>query len=230
MLKRLLYTSASVFVLALATALALPGIAMADVPDAGTSSKPACIILVGDNGTRVDSSGTFKIVVHDLIGNTVANSNVVLDFSACTEVHIANQASQLFTGMTITPVGKKVSAISNNVGVAWFDIEGAIDPSLAVAPSGCIVVAADNVPFGTMTATAINTDVRLGVGTLNPVNAADVAFLLQRQLPVPQPYKASSDLNCDGTMNGADTSILLQHLLIPDASTVCPNPTTGYAW
>ena len=213
--------------------LLVAGVAMAGTPSASTSTKPACVRLAGDNGTSADPTGAFTIVVRDLANNTVANSNVVLDFSACTEVHVANQASQKFAGMTITPVGKKVSAITNSVGIASFNIEGGIDPALGAAPAGCVAVSADNVPLGTITATAINSDMVLGLGTSNAVNAADASAMLQRQLPVPQPYKASSDLNCDGAMNAGDVSVILALLLGPPVggnSTVCPNPTTGYAW
>lgn len=211
--------------------LLVAGVAMAGVPSASTSTKPACIILVGDNGTTVDPLGAFTVVVRDLANNTVANSNVVLDFSACTETHVANQASQKFAGMTVTPVGKKVSALTNSVGVASFNIEGAIDVNLGAAAAGCIAVSADNVPLGTVTSTAINEDMAIGVGTSNPVNAADGATMLSRQLPVPQPYKASSDLDCNGAMNAADISVLLVHLLPPPGpSNICPSPSTGYAW
>ena len=213
--------------------LLVAGVAMAGTPSAATSTKPACIKLVGDNGTSADPVGAFTIVVRDLANNTVANSNVVLDFSACTETHIANQASQKFAGITITPVGKKVSAITNSVGVASFNIEGAVDVTLGAAAAGCISVSADNVPLGTITGTALNEDVKLGVGTTNPVNAADGSTMLQRQLPVPQPYKASSDLNCDGVTNAADVSVLLGLLLGPPIggnSNICPSPQTGYAW
>ena len=220
--------------------LLVAGVAMAGTRSASTSTKPACVRLVGDNGTTVDPTGAFTIVVRDLANNTVANSNVVLDFSACTESHIGDQTAQKFAGMTVTTLGKKVSAITNSVGVASFNIEGAIDGTgtgPVPAAAGCATVSADNVPLGTITVVAINSDVKVGVAGSNAVNAADISAMIQRQLPAIQPYKASSDLNCDGAMNPADVSVLISYFLPPSPvggySTVCPGTQIGaggYAW
>ena len=86
-----------------ATLLSLCGLLVAAVAFAGTPSGTFstfppnnCVKLVGRSGaTAFDPGGTFTIIVRDGGGNLVPNSNVVLDFSSCPDVHMGDQASNL---------------------------------------------------------------------------------------------------------------------------------------
>src|SRR5213593_3333775 len=111
--------------------LAVPAATMArnaKQPNASTSSKPSCIRLIGERSGVADPAGEFTMTVRGLANNPIANSHVKIDFSACSDIHIADQASQLsgpgVSTMTVDCVNHTISAFTNANGVVTFRIIG----------------------------------------------------------------------------------------------------------
>jgi len=195
--------------------LLVAGAAMAGVPSSATSSKPACINLVGTNGTVTDPAGQFTVTVRDVANNAVANSQVKIDFSGCVDINIGTQASQLFAGLTVNCTNKTITAVSNATGIATFRIVGsAKNPTGGVLPkslSGCASISADNQPLGTMTIGAFNEDGSIdsppGSGT--GVAGNDLSAWKGDFFTAGNPYYGRSDFDCNGAVGGNDLSVWL---------------------
>jgi hypothetical protein len=206
-----------------ATLLSLCGVfaagsVMAGTPSGTFSTFPPnnCVKLVGKNlsGTA-DAAGVFTIIVRDGGGNLVPNSNVVLDFSSCPDVHMASQADLLGlagnpnSGLTENTTFRTVTRAAGpsnaqGTGQVSFTLQGGAIPGPG---SGflCAKVIADNVQIGTLTIVMYDSN---GSKT---IDASDLSVALSDTFsPGSGPTaKARTDFNCDGTINASDLSVLL---------------------
>ncbi len=201
--------------------LLVAGVAMAGVPSSGTSTIPACIGLVGTNGTITDGSKLVTVTVRDIANNAVANSVVKIDFSGCVDIKIGNQASQLFAGLTVNCTNKTISATTNATGVALFRLVGsATNPTGGNLPkslSGCASISADNQPLGTVTVNAYNEDNSTGGGPGSGVGGNDLASWKGDFFTAGNPYFGRSDFDCNLAIGGNDLSVWLGVFFAPGA-------------
>ena len=193
--------------------LVLAGAALAGQPNASTSSKPACIGLTGSKTGVADPKGQFTITVRDVANNTIANSNVKIDFSNCVDMHLGTTqpGGPGVSAMTVSCATHSISALTNASGVVTFRIIGsAQNPTGGVLPkslSGCASVSADNFALGTVTVNAYNEDGSTGVGT--GVGGNDLSAWLGDFFTAGNPYFGRSDFDCSGAVGGNDLSVWL---------------------
>ena len=203
-----------------ATLLTLCGVlaasaAMASVPSSANStigysfcsSPTQCgIYLVGSKTGVVDPAGQFVITVRDLANNLIANSTVVVDFSACTRYRASN--AQLFAGLTVDNLGRTVRAQTNGSGQATFRIIGG---GCVVAPAGntaggsaisgaCARIFADGVLLGSVKTAYPDMDGVSGVGGNDLAAVAGDVF----GYPGDAANVQRSDYDFSGALNGND--------------------------
>ena len=195
----------------------LAGGANAQPPVTALCIVPRCVPLVGKTAAGgVDPAGQFTITVNNG-GGPIPGCNVVIDFSACVDICIGNQASNNFVAPGGIPIvigpGKTASAMTNAVGVATFRIVGgATNPMGCAAPAsgaGCAAVYACGVPpvgvlIRNVTVNAYNEDGSLGA---SGVAANDLsAWLGDFFCGI---YGARSDFDCSGALGGNDLAAWL---------------------
>ncbi len=194
-----------------ALGLLVSAAAMASVPSPCNSTLPCGIQVIGSSAGAADPNGAFSITVRDLANNPVANSSVVLDFSACCN-DVRLSSTQLDPGLTL--VGKTVRAIANGSGVASFKVMGAATPSDPTPAAGCVKVYADGVLLteGSCQPSALQCAVYdlNGAGGGPGVGAADLSRWLADFFSSPAPYRARSDYDyavlCSKAIGAADLS------------------------
>jgi len=192
--------------------------AMACLPSGTFSTFPPnnCVKLVGKNLSGLADAGTFTIIVRTGGGNLVPNSNVVLDFSSCPDVHMASQADLLGlagnpnAGLTENAVFKTVTRAA---GPANGQALGAVSFTLLGGSTGggngsgvlCARVIADNVQIGMLTIAVYDWD---GSRT---IDAGDLSGALGDMFAPGSgsTAKARSDFDCNGAINAGDLSVLL---------------------
>lgn len=203
-----------------ATLLTLSGVliasaAMAGVPSSANStigfsfcsSPTQCgIYMTGQKTGVADPAGQFIVTVRDLANNLIANSTVVVDFSACTRYRAA--ATQPFAGLTVDNLGRTVRASTNGSGVATFRIVGG---GCTSAPGGnafsgssisgaCARIFADGVLLGSVKVATPDLDGVSGVG------GADLAALSGDIFGYPGDAAnvQRSDYDFNGALGGGD--------------------------
>jgi len=218
-----------------ACGLVLAGAAMAGVPNAANSQKP-CIILmdlsnsknnVGSNNGVCGQSG-LKVIVRDALNNPVANSDVVIDFSACAPPGIQVGSAQVDPAVTTLCTGRTFMKTTNALGEACFTLLGttnASDPSGGhpfyagkparnLGPSAgtsCGKMFASGQPLGTGMLVIVN---KYDLDASGAVNAGDGGFHISAQgfqlqgTDLPN-YRTFGDYDCNGTVNAGDGSLHL---------------------
>jgi len=191
--------------------LAIPAAAMArnaKLPTASTSTVPHCIPLVGCNGarTQADPAGEFTMTMRDVGNNPIADIDVKIDFSACSDIHIADQASQLggpgVSAMTVDCVNHTISALTNAYGVVTFRIIGAASNAGGNQPGaghGCAVVTGGYAYLGTITVTAYNQDGSTGA---SGVGGNDLSCWMGDFFAAVD--RGRSDFDCSGGIPGGN--------------------------
>lgn len=201
--------------------LVVAGAAMAGVPSPSNSTKSSnCIRYVGSKVGVADPAGTFTVTVRDLVPNVIANSQVVIDFSACGDTHAANQASQQVSlNLTVDGVNKTVRALTNGSGVATFSIVGGVTASRTpVAASNCAKIFADGVLLSNVSVNAFDQDGVAGVALADlALWAGDFYSALNQR---------RSDYDCNASVALPDLSIWA----VDYYSTNSAASGSGYAW
>ena len=193
--------------------------ALAGVPDAGSSTWPHHVVLVGTNGAGVpDPIGKMDFAIYRFGGTTpVGGAAIVFDFSECPGVEIcADQGNPAVIADCTTHT---VRTFADNFGKASMIITGRVDRAFAQSHAPSLKLWVDGVFFGTIPVAAYDQD---GFG----VGAADNS-LWQTDYFSGQ-YWERTDLDGDGVLGASDLSAWLR-AYFADGSTrgcstgnVCP--------
>ena len=193
--------------------------AMACLPSGTFSTFPPnnCVKLAGRNlsGTA-DAAGTFSLIIRSGSGLLIPNSNVVLDFSSCPDVHMASQADLLGlagnpnAGLTENAVFKTVTrAAGPTNGQATGQVSFTLLGGSTVGGNGsgalCARVIADDVQIGTLTIAVYDWDGSRTIDSGDLSGAMGDTFAPGSGSTA----KARSDFDCNGTVNSGDLSVLL---------------------
>jgi len=199
--------------------------AMACLPSGTFSTFPPnnCVKLAGRNlsGTA-DAAGTFSLIIRSGSGLLIPNSNVVLDFSSCPDVHMASQADLL--GLAGNPnagltENAALKTVTRAAGPANGQALGAVSFTLLGGSTGggngsgvlCARVIADNVQIGMLTIAVYDWDGSRTIDSGDLSGAMGDTFAPGSGSTA----KARSDFDCNGTVNSGDLSALLSVTLGP---------------
>jgi hypothetical protein len=164
-----------------------PADARSDLPSAATSSVDPCLVFCPV------SDIAFHVVVRDLANNTVANSVVKLDFTACPSfTHCLGVPSPL----VVSDVNRTVSMVADRFGAAVFSM-----PMGGICPGSAVRIFADNVLLATRSLASPDRD-----GNLFPdlTDEAAIQGLVGSSDP-------TADFDCNGIVDAADVGIATQH-------------------
>uniref|UniRef100_A0A832I6T0 EF-hand domain-containing protein n=1 Tax=Eiseniibacteriota bacterium TaxID=2212470 RepID=A0A832I6T0_UNCEI len=189
------------------------GAAFANVPDPAQSIVPAGVRLVGSNAGVADAAGTFSVTVKDIGGNLIANSSVVVDFSAMSDIRLCSTS---LDGSTVDCALKTVRAFTNGSGVATFRVLGGSTGAFTSFGAPLVEVFADGVLLATIRGAAFDLNNAGGVG------AADLAIWLGDAGSGSSPHRADYDAN--GTVGAADLSQWLATAGAGGSATSCGTP------
>ena len=183
-----------------AAGLLVASAAMAGVPDATLSLKPACISLYGSVAGVADPAGTFSVTVNDFSGNPINNASVVIDFSNCNDIQICDD--QLDVDALVNCAAKTVRKFTDISGVVSFTLIGGSNGAgnaTTLLNGGRIY--ANGTLIGSPTVSVFDLNGLSGVG------ATDLAAWLT-DFGSGQPY-GRSDYNCSGDVGATDLSFWL---------------------
>ncbi len=197
-------------------ALASAAPAGADTPPGNNSTIPGHVVLVGLGAAGPDSAtGHCTVTVRDFTNTPVPNSQVLVDFSECTDMAFA--ADQRDPRLAVNCGLRRVSAVTDANGIARFTLLGSVT-SGAPSPLWAVKIYADGVLLGYPRVSALERD---GVGglTLN-----DLAHWTADFFSATEPMRA--DLNGDGYVHLLDLSVWATAYFAGSNSvaigTVCP--------
>lgn len=193
---------------------------MAGVPSPGNSTKPGYIDVVGTQAGTPDPRGTFTIVVRDLGNNPIANSQVILDFLACSDL---NLCQAVIGAQVLDCPTRTIRAFTDATGSITFKVVGAAKNTgnAPGAAGGCVNILADGVSLIHATATAVDEN---GAITANGVEVTDLSAWL-KDLGAGL-YKGRSDYNHDAGVGIQDLSVWLGVLGSGQSSSGCYAPAT----
>ena len=183
-----------------AAGLLIASAAVANVPDATLSIKPACISLTGSLAGSADPVGAFTVVVNDFSGNPINNASVVIDFSNCNDIQICDD--QLDGAALVNCAGKTVRKFTDIAGSVTFTLIGGSNGAgnaSTLLNGGRIF--ANGTLIGSPTVTAFDLNGLSGVG------ATDLAAWLT-DFGSGQPY-GRSDYDCSSAVGATDLSVWL---------------------
>jgi hypothetical protein len=192
--------------LIVACGLLVAAVASAAVPDPAHSTKPAYVVLVGTNSGVADPNGNFTVVVRDVANNPIANSQVIVDFNACSDARICSAAA---AGKTVDCPTKTVRGFTDGSGSITFDIVGGgKNTGAAAGPgAGCANITADGVSLVHPT---VNIYDENGGVTTQGMEVTDLsAFLKDLGTGF---YFGRSDFNQGGSLEVVDLSVFLSRL------------------
>jgi len=197
-----------------ACGLLLAGSAMAGIPNAANSQAPCIIVMDFPNSDNTATlQGTekgvcavpaLKVIVRDALNVPVANSDVVVDFSACgaTEGRISDVQADL--DVTVACGGRTVLKTTNALGEVCFSIEGtSANAGTFAGLVVCAKVYASGNLLGTRTVIGNTYDLPIANGV---VDSGDRSVVLDRE---GQPYDPYADFDCNGTVDSGDRSLML---------------------
>jgi hypothetical protein len=163
------------------------------------------------------------ITVRDAVNNPVANAEVILDFSNCTDTKLSLSQG---AGVTLNCLNRTLTAKTDAAGRAFFTPMGAANvatpltpPSIAPgAGSGCCRVFAEGIQLGNCTVATPDLN---GAAVGDGVNGIDYEVLIAEigASGSGAPYRGRDDLNHDGIVNGIDLAAFLSRYLELGGST-----------
>jgi hypothetical protein len=193
--------------LLVALGLVAASAATAGIPSAANCTVPTFIKVVGTNGGTPDPRGTFSITVRDIGNFPCANSNVVLNFSACTDMRLCSGAA------VVCAAPSRVTGITNGSGVVTFTVVGGgLHPggSFAGLATPCVTILADSYVIGTAVANVYDLNGALAGAGKNGVSIGDLPLWLADWAGGAGPYKGRSDFNQNGSIGITDLPPWLQ--------------------
>jgi hypothetical protein len=172
-------------------------------------SLPAVIPLVGMGANGLpDPLGAFTVTVRDASNNPWPGATVTIDFSNCGEINLCPSCC----GASCSP-RQSVSAITNLMGQATFDLVGARSTRGPVGAPGCAVIWVEGNPCP-RSVVAYDLDGIHGVTPLDlSLAAADV--FAGTNLP-------RSDYDGNGIVNPLDLSMSYRLVLAGGSTSSCP--------
>lgn len=181
--------------------------AMAGVPSAGNSTSPAFIRLVGSTAGVPDSlGGKFTVTVRDIANNTIANSNVVVDFSGCTPKDIKITSNQLNGNYVTNCTSKTVSAYTSAVGTVGFTLLGSSFATALHNGLSCARIYADGVLLSSPSVAAFDLDGAGGVAI------GDLSVWLGDLGAAGSGYRSRADYDASASVAIGDLSVWLGRL------------------
>ena len=176
--------------------LVAPLAARAETPSPGNTSVPACIRLVGSNGTTASASGEFTVVARDLANNPIPFAIVTVDLSNASDIRLCSD--QLDADLTMDCAGPRASKFTDANGVVRFTLLGASDgPAMSLLNAGRIYLMGWLV--GSPTVSAFDLDGASGLG------ANDLSQWLT-DFGSGSPY-GRSDYDCSGSVGANDLAL-----------------------
>jgi hypothetical protein len=171
------------------------------IPGCANSTTPACVTLVGAFGSvPAADAGQFTVIVRDCANNPVSGAVVVIDLSACADLHLC--ADQLDPSATVDCAQKRVTKIAAADGSVSFTLLGGSNgPGNASTLLGGGRIYANGTLIRSPTVAAFDLD---GVGLFG---AADLSAWLT-DFGSGLPY-GRSDYDCDGAVGAGDLSVWL---------------------
>jgi len=179
-----------------AAGLLVASAAMAGVPDATLSIKPACISLMGSLAGTADPLGAFTVVVNDFSGNPINGASVVIDFSNCNDIAICDD--QLDVDALVNCGAKTVRKFTDIAGSVSFSLVGG-STGVANTLGGGGRIYANGTLIGSPSVSAYDLDGASGVGA-NDLSKWFTDF------GIGQPY-GRSDYDCSGGVGANDLSL-----------------------
>jgi hypothetical protein len=190
------------------------------VPDPARSSVPNWIIVVGrvNGGTNPDPVGLAQVVVRDFANSPIAGATVTIDFSGCCDINLCSgQAGHDCVARTVT-------GLTNGSGVFAFTVMGAAkDPGTRVPPAsygGCALNSVQvraNAGTGDVilgNSTPVTLDLNGAAGQSNGTTGADISNEINffGAVALGAPYRGRADMNCSGSVTGADIASMIFHV------------------
>jgi hypothetical protein len=214
-----------------AVGLLVASAAMAGVPSATTSTMSqglvdpgtfhnATIKLVG-HGSPPDDLGALTYTIRDAAGALVAGTQVILNFSACTDAKFS--LVDVGPGLTVDCGAKTVSGTTSPAGKITFLISGTGNSAGAAQPNKCVTVTAGTSTFPPLNAATADYNGTTGVDGLD---LSQCLGDVQSSCPGCNPTRKRSDFDGNDIADGLDLSIVLAIVNGPgsdnSASSLCP--------
>jgi hypothetical protein len=147
-----------------------------------------------------DAAGNVLYVIRDAANAVVANAEVVLDFTACTDVKLSQNING--NGGVTTCGSKRITGTTNGLGVLTLSSVGGGNGNLAPrATHDCVLVTVNSQPFPNINAATFDRD---GVGGVGAGDFSLVSFDF-----VNNPSAGRSDFDNSGTVGAGDFSLII---------------------
>ncbi len=163
--------------------------------------------------------GNFSVTIRDIANNLIAGSEVVIDFSACTDIRLSCDQLNSTTGQTYL-AGNKIMGVTNALGQFNFKVQGAANaapttsnttsPGIPIS-TACAQVYADGIGL-TPALIVVAYDVN-GLGSpVGAVNGADASLVAAEVVKIGLGALAHprDDYNNSNSVTGPDASISAQ--------------------
>jgi hypothetical protein len=199
--------------LALLAASAAP--ARADLPPGSNSIIPAFIRLVSaDPYGHPDPAGVFQVVVRDLANNPVVGSQIIVDFTATTDVALCDVQAP-----GVTRVATGAMGVTGADGSVTMTLLGHAIPGAAPSPPRAVKIYADGVLLGSVPCCAFDLDGAGGVG------GADLSRWLADFIT--GSFMARGDYDGSGALGATDVSVWLSVFVRGTSAQSCPAVVTA---
>ena len=190
------------FVAALLTGALAACTAHADgVPSPANSTVPACVMLVGHEGTEASFLGRFEVIVRDLANNPIGGEPVTFQMPGAPDLFIGGE--QFDPAVVVDCAQKRVTKITDAAGRVQFSVVGwsnGVGGPVSLSHVGRISSANLGL-LGIPSVAAFDLDGSGGVG------ANDLSVWLE-DFVLGQPV-GRSDYDCSGTVGANDLSVWL---------------------
>jgi hypothetical protein len=201
-----------------AVGLVVAGVATAGVPSSANSTKPSYVLTTGHNNPP-DPVGLGTYIIRDASNFVVANAEVVLDFTRCTDIKLSDNI--FGSTVTTTCASHRVTGNTDGLGVLNFNVvagsngNGPTRESLNALNHLCVAVTVNSVPFPDISAAAVDRD---GVSGVASGDYSAIIFDF-----VNNPAAGRSDIDNTGAVASGDLSKLIA-VFVASGSSISGSP------